>query len=247
MRNGRVVHFIDTPGFDDSFLTDADILLTVATYLTKDVRLTGLIYLHRISDIRVGGSSKKNLGLFTKLVGRENMRNVVLLSTMWKTINLEDGLRRMREILTDKHWGPLIQCGALFETDMDGNSDSWRVVERILQYTPIQTKIQKQMENGVPLTDTDTGREVYHELQELNRRYAQDLEELTGSLLEAIESRNQYLEYTLRQHYQKMLQEQQLAMAAQQRVHDISVVRLRAQMENQVYNERNRGQQCTLI
>lgn len=65
------VYLVDTPGFDDTNLSNTDVLREIATWLTgscnNEVKLNGILYLHRITDPRMGGSAKKNLFMFKKL------------------------------------------------------------------------------------------------------------------------------------------------------------------------------------
>ncbi len=71
------ITLVDTPGFDDSERSDTEILTLIADWLQDSfedrIFLSGIIYLHRISDIRMSGSSIKNLRMFRKLCGTENM------------------------------------------------------------------------------------------------------------------------------------------------------------------------------
>ena len=52
--NDHTVHLIDTPGFDDTSLSDTDVLAAVAQCFHKtysgNIKLNGVIYIHRISD-----------------------------------------------------------------------------------------------------------------------------------------------------------------------------------------------------
>ena len=61
--NGRKVHLIDTPGFDDTTRSDVDILMEVAFFLAttynNEIKMDGIIYLHRIMDVRMRGSAIK--------------------------------------------------------------------------------------------------------------------------------------------------------------------------------------------
>ena len=72
---------IDTPGFDDTFKPDIEVLKTAATWLSeayqKDLLLTGIIYLHRITDPKMGGTARKDLMMFKKLCGEDSFSNVV--------------------------------------------------------------------------------------------------------------------------------------------------------------------------
>jgi predicted GTPase len=64
---------IDTPGFDDSERTDTEILTEIARILSAQyelgVQLKGVIYIHRITDIRYARSSVKTFEIFKKICG----------------------------------------------------------------------------------------------------------------------------------------------------------------------------------
>src|ERR1700722_4537712 len=45
--------------------------------------LTGIIFLHRITDNRMSGVSNKNILMFQKLVGNTVLDHVVCCTTMW--------------------------------------------------------------------------------------------------------------------------------------------------------------------
>lgn len=82
------VTLVDTPGFDDTKRVDTDTLLELAEWLKsqrqKEVKLAGLIYLHRITDNQLGSFAVENLRLVKALVGENNMRNVVLVTNRWE-------------------------------------------------------------------------------------------------------------------------------------------------------------------
>ena len=81
---------MDTPGFDDTDRDDGDVLNEIASWLylqrKKELKLTGLIYLHRITDNRVGSTAVRNLRLLRALVGEDNMRNLVLVTNRWEDL-----------------------------------------------------------------------------------------------------------------------------------------------------------------
>src|SRR6266516_2776470 len=93
--NGRKVHLIDTPGFDDTYRSLADTLQEIVFWLTKsyklDIKLSGIVYLHNISTPRLHGSCMKSLSLFKKLCGTQSFPGVVLATTMWDVVSQNDG------------------------------------------------------------------------------------------------------------------------------------------------------------
>ena len=84
------VFLADIPGFDDSTRSDTDALKNIVTWLGAmrqiDIKLSGIIYLHRITDDRIGGMSRRNLRMLQDLVGADRMVNVLLVSTRWEEV-----------------------------------------------------------------------------------------------------------------------------------------------------------------
>jgi hypothetical protein len=87
MLHGVRVWLIDTPGFDDTNRSDAEVLKDVAFWLaaayTRETQLAGIIYLHRITEVRMLGSAKRNLRMFKQLCGTNNLNSVILVTTHW--------------------------------------------------------------------------------------------------------------------------------------------------------------------
>lgn len=50
--------------------------------------------MHRISDPRVGGVSRKNLRMFHSLCGDDNLKNVRIVTTNWDRASKEEGDNR---------------------------------------------------------------------------------------------------------------------------------------------------------
>ncbi|KAJ4485384.1 hypothetical protein J3R30DRAFT_3439108 [Lentinula aciculospora] len=92
--NDRNVTLIDVPGFDDTNQSDADILKMIADFLASEYkanrRLSGIMYLHRISDVRMGGASKRNSPCSKSFAGK-------MLSRMWQ-LSQRGGIRRKRQL-----------------------------------------------------------------------------------------------------------------------------------------------------
>lgn len=72
------------------------------------MKLSGLLYFHRISDNRTVGAPFKNLGKFEELCGKNNLQKVILTTTMWDEVDQETGEKREEE-LKSKYWRPMLQ------------------------------------------------------------------------------------------------------------------------------------------
>lgn len=87
--NARVF-LVDTPGFDDTYRSDAAILAEIAFILSQThragLRLAGIVYLHPITDRRLQGSAARNLRILERLAGERAFPSVVLATSMWDDI-----------------------------------------------------------------------------------------------------------------------------------------------------------------
>lgn len=84
---GSQVTLIDTPGFDDTNRSDAEILQTIALFLSGSAEaglpLTGVIFLQSVLTIRMQGSEKTRIRLIEKILGEDAFPNLVLATTQW--------------------------------------------------------------------------------------------------------------------------------------------------------------------
>ncbi|OBT50434.1 hypothetical protein VE04_09645 [Pseudogymnoascus sp. 24MN13] len=104
------VHLIDTPGFDDSKRNDTDVLRDIAGWMavtyTNNIKLSGIIYLHRITDPKMGGTQICNLTMFKELCGKQCFPAVRLVTTFWGDIYPVTGAERERLLISDdEFWG----------------------------------------------------------------------------------------------------------------------------------------------
>jgi len=112
------VTVVDTPGFDDSSRSDAEVFAEITEYLAAqymlNIPLKGIIYLHQIHETKMRGSSTRYLEMFQEICGDEALKNVVLVTTRWDAIppdQLRDALGREQELI-NKWWAPMLKRGS---------------------------------------------------------------------------------------------------------------------------------------
>ncbi|KAF9489932.1 hypothetical protein BDN71DRAFT_249534 [Pleurotus eryngii] len=113
--DGCRITLLDTPGFDDD-VTDTRVLVMIADWLqetySNQVKLTGIIYLHRISDNRMTVSTPfKRSKTFAQICGTSAADRLVLVTTMWGCVRSDIG-RRREESLKNGYWKGLIDRNA---------------------------------------------------------------------------------------------------------------------------------------
>ncbi|RXW19774.1 hypothetical protein EST38_g6098 [Candolleomyces aberdarensis] len=182
---GRRIVLFDTPGFDDTNKSETEILRIIAFELERQYRkgqkLHGIIYVHRISDLRVGGIAKTNFGIFRKLCGDSSLRNVIILTNMWSRLPSElEGRRRAAELASlDDFFKPAIAKGAMMMHHKEDTVDSAHgILRQILKNHPmalsIQTEIVDQHKN---ITETGAGMALDEKLAKLVEQYERKLKE----------------------------------------------------------------------
>ncbi|KAF8465008.1 P-loop containing nucleoside triphosphate hydrolase protein [Kalaharituber pfeilii] len=191
------VYFADTPGFDDTNLSDTDVLENIAVWLGKQyemrVKLSGIIYLHRITDDRVGGSAARNLTMLHQLVGDDNMRNVVMVTTRWEEMNTpalfkKAETREAHLLKPGGKWYGMVANRATHERHDGTYTSAGKIVGRIVKQSPVFIQIQKEIASGKGLADTAAGHAVKTKLEQDAEKHKKDLNRLEGEIQQAQES-----------------------------------------------------------
>ena len=210
-------YLIDTPGFDDTHKSDTDVLREVAFWLNEAyrryVKLTGIIYLHRINDVRVGNAAMKNLRMFKRLCGTESLASVVLATTFWDNgPNLPKYLDREHELKTkDDFWRGMIQNQSKVFRQDSGRTSATRIIEYLVQRDRGSTRnrptldIQRQMvDQGKPLDQTGAGQEVEIWLTQQREAYESKLALMKAEWVQALRERDKEWQRDLERNRQEI-------------------------------------------
>ena len=192
--NQQVV-LLDTPGFDDTFRSDAEILIKIAQWLAASYvethQLTGIIYLHRISDVRIGGSARRNLTMLRKLAGDDALHNVTFITNRWDQVEESHGAARERELVDNPNfWGGMVRLGSTVAR-FDGTTEgTYTIIRSLLNRIMRPLNIQKEMiDDHLQLADTEAGKEVLANISELKLQHQREISELR-SLMEETRQQN---------------------------------------------------------
>ena len=105
--------------------------LTNSSAKTK-VKLSGIIYLHHVSDNCMSGiSALKDLHMFLRLCGDGAIRNVVLATTQWTKVKPELGERRENQ-LRDTYWRGMLAVGSRMMRFGDSFDAAWQMVDDVV-------------------------------------------------------------------------------------------------------------------
>ncbi|KAF9038045.1 hypothetical protein BJ165DRAFT_1553863, partial [Panaeolus papilionaceus] len=150
---------VDTPGFDDPERTNAQILELIAKWLEQSYRekrlINGIIYLHRITDIRFDSGASDTLRLFQHLCGGHVFGHVALTTSMWNEVppTAMAQAREKEAELKDTHWRPMLlrmhpSLVARFDstTDDTARDTAVEVIWKLIQQTTDKNALLLQKE-----------------------------------------------------------------------------------------------------
>lgn len=258
---GRTYILVDTPGFDDTNRQDSEIIEQILgwikTSLLEGTRLNGVIYLHRISDPRMGGTALRNNRMFRKLVGADSLKNVILATTFWEGIPPHIGAHRENELCSNPDfWGGMLERGAKMAKLTRSRESALAVLEQISgdetivlddesvlrEQREALEAIQKKMEEEKEAARQQMEMEVRQARIEAARKLAREKEELRKQrereerARRAEELRLEMQRKAARERYERELEEARKEAARQQE----RLRRDKLEMERKAREERER-------
>lgn len=181
-------------------------LREIAGWLTasysNEVLLHGIIYLHRITDVRMQGSAKKNLLMFKKLCGDEALQKVVLTTTMWDKVPDREAKDREQQLVdTPEFWGFMVSKGSTVYRHNNTVESAIRIIEELASSNRTVTlDLQNQMVNqNQTLKETAAGRELESEVIKERQKWAAELKDVQQIMEEAIRIRDVESEQAMRE------------------------------------------------
>ena len=163
---------VDTPGLDDTYRSDSEILVDIAAWLAMSyeqrIRLTGIIYIQRITDSGITDTSFRSLAMLKHLCGDDALSNIVLATTFWEICSsIEDAVSRETELMnTEALWGYFLDRGSVVFRHYNRVASAEAVVEHLLKAQPLAVlQIQKEIvEEGKRVDETSAGKALAAEL-----------------------------------------------------------------------------------
>ncbi|KAJ3511648.1 hypothetical protein NLJ89_g3975 [Agrocybe chaxingu] len=195
--DGRKVTLIDTPGFDDTTKSDTDILRMIGLFLATTYRggkkLAGVIYVHRISDFKMGGISTRNFRMFRELCGDSTLKNVVIVTNMWDHVSTDVGEAREAELAReDFFFRPVLEKGAQMVRHENTRDSAHTILRRIIQNHPLSLQIQRELvDENKDISQTAAGAELNKELMLQMEKHKKEMKHLQKDMEAAIRSKDE--------------------------------------------------------
>jgi hypothetical protein len=168
------------------------------------------VYLHRVTDTRVSGTSSDFLRTFKRICGEKAWKNVLLATTFWDEISsAELGDRRLKEFMTSKDfWADMIEKGSKVVRLRPNDRHKLKVLDYIAsKYDKVD--LQLQIETAPEESDVLEMSQADDEVSKFKKEMEEKTERLRNERLQA--------ERESETKYQKERRRHQLELQAQEK------------------------------
>jgi hypothetical protein len=167
-------------------------------------KLTGVIYIHRISDIRFTGIAGRNFKMFRELCGDSTLKNVILVTNMWGDVPQDVGEAREEE-LTTNFFKSALDKGAQLARNHNTIQSVHDIIRRIIKNRPAVLQIQRELvDEGKNITDTAAGEAINKELSEYIRRHRAEMKALQEEMAQALKDKDEETRQELEEETRKL-------------------------------------------
>ncbi|KAH8593569.1 hypothetical protein B0O99DRAFT_515097 [Bisporella sp. PMI_857] len=217
------IYFIDTPGFNDTNISDREMLRRISTQLAnlhaQREDIAGILYLHPITHERLTGSAKKNLDMFAKVVGPQNMSRCTFVTTKWSKEDPTIAANREKELIGSQNlWKPMFDRGVKYARFGDSSASVMQIISPLCEGKTLLPQVVKEWtQDKTPLHLTQAGRAVEDDAERAKEAHTHDLKEVEKEYKDALRQQNfeaaralEAEKATLKEHLDKMEKEREL-------------------------------------
>jgi len=162
----------------------------------------------------MGGAAKKNLRVFREICGDEKLGHVRIVTTYWNLVDEKQANSR-QVALAEGAFKPLIKEGAELCRHDKGLESAQLIISQLIHQTPIEMKIQEELNEGRTLGDTSAGAVIVEEMKELKKKHDKEVEGLKKELEDASMANDEELRSELAEECRKL--EEMMARAEEDR------------------------------
>ena len=152
----------------------------------KEIRLSGLLFLHRISDDRMESLYK----VFHNLCGVEALKNVLLVTTMWDEVDEYKGNKLENELTNTYYWKRMIELGCRTSRFYNNTKSALDIVSQF-QDARCTVLLQRELVDWhLQFDETSVGRTLFSLLVESIEKEKEHLDQIEAKLRQNLDSAN---------------------------------------------------------
>ncbi|KAM0547206.1 hypothetical protein ACHAPJ_010466 [Fusarium lateritium] len=147
--------------------------------------------MHRITDRRLGGTSRKNVLLLKRLCGENFYPRVALVTTMWEELELQQSgeYREAQLASNESYWGDLYNKGSKILRHNNTQESALNIVDILLKNKgQAALAIQHELvDEYKTLINTAAGQAIHMDLEEAIKRYENEIRDLKTEIDDAVD------------------------------------------------------------
>lgn len=190
------VYLMDTPGFDDTYVSNTDTLKEIANSLIEvfndKAKIQGALYIHPVIEARMRGTGRKDLLLFRKVLGMKGMKSIRLVTTKWSQVDFNLGVERENQLCQEEQfWKPLLDAGASAVRFGDSMESAIEIIKPLIHGQPFDPQlVEEVVRDHKPLSQTQAGRVVNDDVAEATKMHEAEKAQLAKEMKEAIDQKD---------------------------------------------------------
>ena len=128
-------------------------------------KLSGVLYFHPISDLRMDWISTLNFKMLRKLCGESALQNVVIVTNMWGEVDLQVGEAREAELMREEiFFKPILDKGGRIARNENTVISAQNIIRLVLGNRPLPLRIQRELiDEGKGISATSASKELHRE------------------------------------------------------------------------------------
>ena len=102
--------------------------------------------MHRITDVRLSGISRRNFRMFHSLCGDTTLHSVAIVTNMWSLVPVNVGSDRERQLSSDPDlFKPAVDAGARMMQHRDTVESAQAILNMLVANVPVPLRIQQEI------------------------------------------------------------------------------------------------------
>ncbi|KAG9122423.1 hypothetical protein FRC07_001203 [Ceratobasidium sp. 392] len=192
--DGREIQLIDTPGFDHTSISEAEVLERIGQFLkqtSKNVLLLGTIYMHRISDNRVGGVSRRLFRVFRELCGPDALKYLIIVTNIWH--NPPEDIEQIELRENEQFFKPILDEGAQMTRYVrsQGPQAAHDTIRKLIPNKPAALRFEESLDNAVSLGENNAGKVLEGKKQKLMEKHKAEIDTLRQEMQRTLAQRDE--------------------------------------------------------
>ena len=167
--------------------------------------MTGVLFLHRITDNKFSQTAGRISNMLKSLCGDAAMSHLTLCTTMWDKVSQEEGDDRFDELCETSTWKEMVEKGAsislISSVSPTAKADAEKIInDLILNVPPVELAIQDEMiSQGKTVGETGAGQVLTESIRKAREEAEREVQAMRDTMREESAAAEEKLQGAIRE------------------------------------------------